>query len=150
MATDGVLRYLLDTGILLALMRGGALARAIEASYALRTSPAAPLISVVSEGEMHSLARQFRWGASRWRQLRVLLQQFPPLPLETPGVIDAYGEIDHYSLVVGRPMGKNDVWIAATARVTGATLLTLDRDFDHLDPHFFRRVHIDPGTGAPT
>jgi tRNA(fMet)-specific endonuclease VapC len=30
-------------------------------------------------------------------------------------------------------MGKNDLWIASTANVTNATLLTIDSDFDHLD-----------------
>ncbi len=31
-------------------------------------------------------------------------------------------------------MGKNDLWIAATASVTGVTLMTTDGDFDHLHP----------------
>ena len=44
----------------------------------------------------------------------------------------------------GVPMGKNDVWIAATAHVTGARLLTTDRDFDHLDPTFLGRDWVDP------
>ena len=47
-------------------------------------------------------------------------------------------------------MGKNDVWIAATAAVTGATLLTTDRDFDRLTPQFLTRVWIDPDTGVPS
>jgi len=29
-------------------------------------------------------------------------------------------------------MGKNDLWITATAHVTNATLLTMDKDFQHL------------------
>ena len=41
-------------------------------------------------------------------------------------------------------MGKNDLWIAATAMATGATLLTTDKDFDHLDPTFLTRDWIDP------
>jgi tRNA(fMet)-specific endonuclease VapC len=45
-----------------------------------------------------------------------------------------YGEIDAWSLSVGRKMGKNDVWIAARARVTNTTLLTTDCDFDPLHP----------------
>jgi len=40
-------------------------------------------------------------------------------------------------------MGKNDLWIAATAHVTGATLLTADADFDHLNGAFLNRVLID-------
>ncbi len=33
-------------------------------------------------------------------------------------------------------MGKNDLWIAATAALTDARLLTSDRDFDLLDNVF--------------
>ena len=34
-------------------------------------------------------------------------------------------------------MGKNDLWIAATAYAMNAQLLTTDGDFDHLDNSFF-------------
>jgi predicted nucleic acid-binding protein len=30
-------------------------------------------------------------------------------------------------------MGENDLWIAATARALGATLVTRDQDFDNID-----------------
>jgi predicted nucleic acid-binding protein len=33
-------------------------------------------------------------------------------------------------------MGKNDLWIAATAYILDATLLTADGDFDHLNGSF--------------
>jgi tRNA(fMet)-specific endonuclease VapC len=65
-------------------------------------------------------------------------------PVETPGVLEAYVAIDVYSLDNGVTMGKNDVWIAATAQVTGATLLTTDHDFDHLAGIFLTREWIDP------
>ena len=32
-----------------------------------------------------------------------------------------------------RKMGKNDLWIAATARLLDAPLMTTDGDFDHLN-----------------
>ena len=55
-----------------------------------------------------------------------------------------YAEIDAYSqgkllsnpVPVGssaRNMGKNDLWIAATASILNITLLTSDKDFDHLN-----------------
>jgi hypothetical protein len=34
-------------------------------------------------------------------------------------------------------MGKNDLWIAATAHALNAILLTTDNDFDHLNNIFF-------------
>ncbi len=42
----------------------------------------------------------------------------------------------------GRKMGKNDLWIAATAIFADARLLTTDRDFDGLDPLFLNRDWI--------
>jgi tRNA(fMet)-specific endonuclease VapC len=41
-------------------------------------------------------------------------------------------------------MGKNDLWIAATASVLKARLLTTDHDFDHLDGIFLDVLYIDP------
>jgi len=35
-------------------------------------------------------------------------------------------------------MGKNDIWIAATAYILEAELITTDRDFLHLDQVFFK------------
>ncbi|MCC5916162.1 MAG: hypothetical protein JJU02_02425 [Cryomorphaceae bacterium] len=37
-----------------------------------------------------------------------------------------------------RNMGKNDIWIAATAYVIGAELITSDGDFDHLNGGWLR------------
>jgi tRNA(fMet)-specific endonuclease VapC len=45
---------------------------------------------------------------------------------------------------MGTPVGENDTWIAATAHVTGARVLTTDTDFDSLDPTFLARDWIDP------
>lgn len=41
-------------------------------------------------------------------------------------------------------MGKNDLWIAATALAEGATILTADQDFDHLHPHILTHEYVDP------
>jgi predicted nucleic acid-binding protein len=41
-------------------------------------------------------------------------------------------------------MGKNDLWIAATACVTHLPLITTDRDFDHLDATHLSRYYFDP------
>ena len=137
------LLYLLDTNILMAYVRGGPLGRRIEADYSLLTTLNVPLISIVTEGEIRSLAVRLGWGAARMRQLAFLLSTFTRVSLDAPGVLDAYVAIDAYSARNGRAMGKNDVWIAATAHATSATLLTTDRDFDHLHPNFIDRQWID-------
>ena len=69
-------------------------------------------------------------------------------------IIQRYAEVDAYSLnrdrkrplPVGQTahvMGKNDLWIAATASVLNARLLTTDHDFDHLDGIFLAVVYVD-------
>jgi predicted nucleic acid-binding protein len=78
--------------------------------------------------------------------MEFFLTCFISVPIDAPGLMNAYTEIDDFSDRQGRTMGKNDVWIAATAHVAAATLLTTDRDFDHLGPAYLRRIYIDPQT----
>ncbi len=39
-------------------------------------------------------------------------------------------------------MGKNDIWIAATAYVTGSKLITYDNDFTHLENYYLEILKI--------
>lgn len=41
-------------------------------------------------------------------------------------------------------MGKNDLWIAASAIETESVLLTTDRDVDHLSPMHLKLWWLDP------
>ncbi len=142
--------YLLDTNVLLALLRGNPLGQMIEAEYQILASPARSIISVVTRGELLSLARQFGWNPAKLDSLRRLLDQLVSIGLDDHAIHDAYVEIDHASLQTGRKMGKNDLWIAATARASGLTLLTTDHDFDHLQKTWIDLVWIDPNTSKPT
>lgn len=139
-------RYLLDTNILIAFIRANLLGHWIEATYHLTTSVTVPLICIVTEGEIHSLTKQFSWGTAKMRQLDNLLKRFVVVNLDFPHLIDTYTQIDDYSRRNGVSMGKNDVWIAATAAITGAHLLTTDKDFDHRSPRFLSRDYINPTT----
>ena len=40
-------------------------------------------------------------------------------------------------------MGKNDLWIAATASVLDLELLTTDSDFDHLSGRYIKLRKVD-------
>ena len=135
--------YLLDTNILVHLVRRDALGQAILANYALLTAEPKPLISVVTDGELRSLAYQFVWGEQRVDQTLFLLDYFGRVPIDTLEQLHTYAVIDAHSRREGVKMGKNDVWIAAAAHVTGATLLTTDRDFEHLPPDLLTRVWIE-------
>jgi predicted nucleic acid-binding protein len=137
-------QYLLDTNILLHLVRQDALARWIEDTYGFVRQAANPLVSVVTEGEIRSLGLQFGWGAVRLARLETLLARAVIVPLEFEGVIEAYARIEHHARRAGRPIGENDAWLAATAHATTACLLTTDRDLDELTPTFLNRDWIDP------
>lgn len=115
------------------------------------------MLSVVSHGELQSLAIQWKWGDKKRMRLRYLVSKFVVYPIKVEAVINAYAQIDAFSQgkLADRPlppgtsarnMGKNDIWIAATAHATQATLLTTDHDFDHLHTSFLDldRVNVLP------
>jgi predicted nucleic acid-binding protein len=135
--------YLLDTNILLAYVRGGPLGEYIEDTYQLRASSFKPLICVVSAGEMLSLAKRFGWGNKKVTSLKSLLDELVWLDINNSRILSAYADIDDFSRSRGRGIGKNDVWIAAAAKATGATLLTTDTEFDHLHETHIKRILID-------
>lgn len=123
-----------DTNILVHVLRASPVGqRAYEDAEQLGGAER-PIISVVTVGEMHSLAKQLGWGEKRVDALDELLRNVVIADINNGPVISRYAEIDAWSRSQGRRMGKNDLWIAATASVTGATLMTTDGDFDHLHP----------------
>lgn len=151
--------YLLDTGLLLGYIRGAGFAEYAERKFSISQPPNVPLVSIVSKGEIYSLAIQFGWGERKKQDLDQLLRRIPSVDINTDRIIHRYAEIDAYSqgkhptksLPTGmssRNMGKNDLWIAATASVLNATLITIDGDFDHLDGIFLNVVRIDQGLTA--
>lgn len=147
-------KYLLDTGIVLGYVRAAPYAEYVEKKYGLFDRPNIPLISIVSKGEMYSLATQFQWGSGKLKQLDELLRKLPVVDINEDQIIWRYAEIDTYSLnkdparprpkgQTARVMGKNDLWIAATASVLNAELLTTDDNFDHLNGVFLSVIRID-------
>jgi len=137
------MRYVLDTCVLMANIRGTNIYETIEQENDLLNNENQSIISVVTKGEILALGSKNAWGARKMEPLRALLRTYPIINIEhdDEDLINAYLRIDAFSqnrlpeLRLGRSvtMGKNDLWIAATAFVTGSTLLTLDGDFDHLD-----------------
>lgn len=68
------------------------------------------------------------------------------MPLQGNDLIDAYVAVDTYSHYRGRETGrKNDLWIAATAHIYPLTLITTDKDFDHLNGEYFPVAYLAPG-----
>ncbi len=138
--------YILDTNILVHYVRASALWTRVRDTYQPLTTDPRPIISVVTVGEIRSLAIQWNWGQKKLDQMEFALAFFKVSAIHDPDLIQVYAVIDAFGEECGQPLGKNDVWIAATAAVRGATLLTTDRDFDRLTPRFIARDWIDPDT----
>lgn len=136
--------YILDTNILVHSVRGDAVWSRIRSEYNLLAIEPTPLISVVTVGELRSLAVQHRWGETKLDQMAFLLGYFERIPIAADDLIDAYAVIDSTMAGRGHFLGKNDLWIAATTVITGARLLTTDTDFDPLSPSIITRDWIDP------
>src|SRR5690349_10733059 len=118
--------WLLDTNILVHLVRRDALGERIQNDYSPLLEDPRPQISVVTDGELRSLGFQFGWGAAKTEQARFFLNYFRRVSIDADDILNAYPLVDAYCARVGQSMGKNDLWIAATAHVTGATILTID------------------------
>ena len=124
---------ILDTNILVHNVRQDAMWEKVREDHQLLVVEPTPLISVVTAGELRSLSRQWNWGRDKRDRMEFLLSYFQTVPVDTPEQIAIYAEIDNFCLERGRVMGKNDLWIAATAALTDARLLTSDADFESLE-----------------
>jgi tRNA(fMet)-specific endonuclease VapC len=131
----------LDTNVLVDLVRNNERGRRMNSEHKLTERAERPLFSTVTEGEILGLARVWHWGTRKLDQLHELLNQLVRVDAGLPAVVNAYAELYAESRASGNPTGENDLWIAATAKATGAVLLTHDTDFDWMKPpllHVFR------------
>ena len=88
------------------------------------------------------MAKSKPWTAEQTKILHELLAEFVRLEL-TPEVVEAYADLLALCRQQNHTMGQqNDMWIAATTRVTGAVLLTGDKDFNWLNPQFIKVEYI--------
>ena len=136
--------YLIDTNVLIHYVRSDEVWDRITADRAILVIEPTPLISIVTSGELRSIAIQNEWGRVKLDRMEFLLGYLDEIPIDTRDMVDAYAMIDSYLMAIGRSMGKNDLWIAATAHLAGAELLTTDLDFDPLHDSFLTRIWIDP------
>jgi tRNA(fMet)-specific endonuclease VapC len=135
---------LLDTNVVVQLVRWNAVGQRIDRTFGLLAREEKALISVVTVGECHALAAYRGWGSDKRNALNALLHELVIVDIHNGKVLAAYAEIDAFLKKTGRAVGNNDVWVAACARVSGAILLTTDKDFDPLDPKFIRHHYISP------
>ncbi len=145
------MNYLWDTNLLVHYIRTSTTYQNLNSRYNFFGAENQVFISIVTMGEIYSLAKQRKWQEKKLQKLATLISHLNLLPIARQEIVVAYAEIDAYSqgklegtpLPTGmsaRNMGKNDVWIAATAHHLNLTLVTSDKDFDHLQTVFIQLV----------
>jgi predicted nucleic acid-binding protein len=142
--------YVLDTGPLLNLIRGKELGDQIDKAYGLRQALYRHTISIVTHAEIKVLADRKGWGDQKRTALANALSELVTINIDSETLIDAYVRVESacYSDPSGaRVMGKNDIWIAATALVSQLPLITTDKDFDHLNGRLITVYWVDPTLG---
>ncbi len=130
-------------------------AEVVEKTFLPFSPPNIAAMSVISRGELASLAYRNKWATPKQTKLEELLKKIPQVDVNNDAIIQMFGEIDAFSqgyhptkssTMSARNMGKNDIWIAATAVISNATLITTDKDFDHLNGIFLSVIYIDPSS----
>lgn len=143
--------YLLDTSVLLLWLRGGSVCTTIDGQFHLTKSGFRPLVCEVTLGEIEAFAMNNKWGEARRRKLAEIRSKLVVIDLTDERIYRSYAETSTLAKDKGFPIfhDKNDLWIAAAAKVAGATVLTTDvkgfkplRDAKHLEA-----VLLDSKTG---
>jgi len=102
------------------------------------------VLSTVVIGELLSMGARRRWGPKTMETIESSIRKNPIIEVSLDiarlyATIETYtqGKNPDYPLPIGtsaRNMGKNDLWIAATAMYFDLPLATSDRAFTHLLP----------------
>ena len=146
--------YLLDTNVLIIYSRSADISRRIERDHQLFDGNNDLAISIVTIGEINSLIAQYDYGKRRKENIQGMLNKVLEIDINIRKILDLYGQIDAYSQgklkekkgnFTARNMGKNDLWIAATASAFDMVLVTTDKDFDHLEGEYIKLKYIDIG-----
>lgn len=144
--------YLLDTSVLLHLIRGRDLGRYIKTTFQLENTVYRPLVSIVTHGEIRALAERNGWRHDKRTALTEMLDHLVTIDLNNEAILDAYVEMDNACRSVSRGarnLGDNDLWIASTTRAADAVLLTTDQDFLHFHPNHCFVQYIDQASRLP-
>ena len=155
-------RFLLDTGMLLGFVRNAPWALRVRTEFDLGDKETMVFTSVICQGELLALAEKNGWGEGKRNHLDKVLNGFPTLDINKQPILRAYALIDawtHGNPVASPeqalppkpavPMKQNDLWIAATAHESKATLLSTDNDFAHLNNVWLRFEYVDQNTSQP-
>lgn len=85
------------------------------------------LISFMTVAEIERWVLQYRWGKQRIQLLRTFLGRFTVVP-SSPDLCRKWAEVMVTAQAAGRRIESADAWIAATALLDDAPLLTNNRN----------------------
>ena len=143
---------LLDTNVLLHYARGKATGVWLRDRYDLRDTSGHLLTCRIVIAEVQAFVAKAQaqgkpWGEAKLTTLAKMLDAMHVVEINDPAMVTTYADLVVFSEVTTKPakaMAGNDIWIAAAAKVAGATLLTSDPDFDHLHGHQITVEKYDP------
>lgn len=119
-------RYLLDTTIAVALLRGDP-----AISQRLGQADEVFMNSIVL-GELYYGARHSARAEENLAQIETFATEARVITCDR-GTADRYGRIKNRLRIKGRPIPENDIWIAATAQQHDLTLVSRDLHFQEVD-----------------
>lgn len=146
------MNLLLDTNLIIIYSRDNAIAQKIDADYGIFDRKNNLAVSIVTIGELKSIIYKSKIGDRRKQAIENFLERVVKVNIDIEEIIDKYCEIDAFSQgqhkvkssnFSARNMGKNDLWIAATASALDLKLVTTDKDFHHLNGEFLDLEFID-------
>jgi len=123
------MNYVFDTNIILKFLRDNEFKNELEEQFNMSSPENTNLISIVSVGELKALSLKNNWGRKRNQLLDDALEGFIIIEIRYTEMAIKYAEIDAFSQgklkdkplkMSSRNMGKNDLWIAATASLADA------------------------------
>jgi|GEM_PF-1220439 len=82
------MNYLFDTNIVVAYIRQSKLSKIIDERFTPLAFGNSPIISVVSVGEIKSLAIQFKWGNNKLMTVESMLNEFLVADINTKSIVE--------------------------------------------------------------
>jgi len=150
-----MMSYLFDTNILIHQARNSIIWDFIKDKYFPKGVIGNARTSIVSVAEADVFAIGNKWGKQKIDTLKQNSIDLNPIYFrDNTDIIKNYTSINLFSQnkypnlnlpknLSPRNMGKNDIWIAATAATFNFPLITTDKDFSHLDDVFLEVIYID-------
>jgi len=85
-------RYLLDSGVLLGYLRASPFAAYIDQHFSPFALANITAISIVTQGELRSLALQLHWGSPKQQALKDTLLKIPYIDINHDAIFQKYAE----------------------------------------------------------